>query len=341
MSMHSPPPATPPTIADVARRAGVGVGTVSRVVNGSPQVRPATRERVLAAIDDLDFRPSRTARSLSLGRTHSIGVVVPLVTNPSAVARLGGFISVVGTSAYDLVLFDVEQPAQRDEQLRRLARGGIADGVLIVSLAPTDAQVRRFAASGTAVVLLDVAHPQLPHVVIDDVEGGRLATRHLLELGHRRIGYVGDAPTGFGWGSDRRRGFEEALAGEGVPPDAALVREGPHGRAAARELAAELLALPDPPTAVFAASDVQALGVLDAAREADVPVPARLSIVGFDDLELAEVAGLTTVRQPLRESGVRAATLLLERIEGRQDGPHREVLPLTVVVRDTTAAPPA
>jgi DNA-binding LacI/PurR family transcriptional regulator len=190
-------------------------------------------------------------------------------------------------------------------------------------------------------VLLDVAHRQLAHVVIDDVEGGRLATRHLLELGHRRIGYVGDAPTGFGWGSDRRRGYEEALAAEGVPSDAALVREGPHGRAGARELAAQLLASHEPPTAVFAASDMQALGVLDAARGAGVPVPGGLSVVGFDDLEVAEVAGLTTVRQPLRESGERAATLLLERLEGRRDGPHREVLPLTVVVRDTTAPPAA
>jgi DNA-binding LacI/PurR family transcriptional regulator len=339
--MDPPPPQAPVTIADVARRAGVGVGTVSRVLNESPQVRPSTRERVEAAIDELDFRPSPAARSLSLGRTHSVGVVVPLVTSPSAMQRLGGFISVMTTSTYDVVLFDVEQPSRADEHLRRLSRGGGADGVLLVSLRPSDEQVERFVASRTPVVLLDGAHPRLAHVTIDDVKGGRLAARHLLDLGHRRIAYVGDAPTGFGWESHRRTGYEQALRAAGVEPEPRLAREGVHAREVAQAQAAELLALPDPPTAVFAASDTQALGVLDAARQAGVPVPGGLSVIGFDDLEVAEVAGLTTVRQPLRDSGVRAAELLLELVAGRDVGARHEVLPLEVVVRGTTGPPAA
>jgi DNA-binding LacI/PurR family transcriptional regulator len=339
--MDPPPPRAPATIADVARRAGVGVGTVSRVLNDSPQVRPRTRERVETAIDELDFRPSLAARSLSLGRTHSIGVVVPLVTSPSAMQRLGGFISVMTRSTYDVVLFDVEQPSQGDEHLRRLSHGGGADGVLVVSLRPSDEQVERFVASRTPVVLLDAAHPRLAHVTIDDVEGGRLAARHLLDLGHRRIAYVGDAPTGFGWGSHRRTGYEDALRAAGLEPEDGLAREGAHGREVAQAQAAELLALPEPPTAVFAASDTQALGVLDAARDAGVRVPGALSVIGFDDLEVAEVARLTTVRQPLRESGVRAAELLLALVAGRDDGDRHEVLPLGVVARGTTGPPPA
>jgi LacI family transcriptional regulator len=337
--MDPPSSRAPVTIVDVARRAGVGVGTVSRVLNESPQVRASTRERVEAAIDELDFRPSPAARSLSLGRTHSVGVVVPLVTSPSAMQRLSGFISVMTTSTYDVVLFDVEQPKQGDEHLRRLSRGGGTDGVLLVSLRPSDEQVARFVASGTPMVLLDAAHPRLSHVTIDDVEGGRLAAGHLLELGHRRIAYVGDAPTGFGWGSHRRTGYEEALRETGVEPDPGLAKEGVHSRAVARSQAAELLALPDPPTAVFAASDTQALGVLDAARGAGVAVPGGLSVIGFDDLEVAEVAGLTTVRQPLRDSGVLAAELLLELVAGRDVRARREVLPLEVVVRPTTGPP--
>jgi len=339
--MDPPPPRAPATIADVARRAGVGVGTVSRVLNDSPQVRPRTRERVETAIDELDFRPSPAARSLSLGRTQSIGVVVPLVTSPSAMQRLGGFISVMTKSTYDVVLFDVEQPSQGDEHLRRLSHGGGADGVLVVSLQPSDEQVERFVASRTPVVLLDAAHPRLAHVTIDDVEGGRLAARHLLDLGHRRIAYVGDAPTGFGWGSHRRTGYEDALRAAGLEPEEGLAREGAHAREVAQAQAAELLALPEPPTAVFAASDTQALGVLDAARDAGVRVPGALSVIGFDDLEVAEVARLTTVRQPLRESGVRAAELLLELVAGRDDGDRHEVLPLEVVARGTTGPPPA
>jgi LacI family transcriptional regulator, galactose operon repressor len=339
--MDPHPSRAPVTIADVARRAGVGVGTVSRVLNQSPQVRPSTRERVETAIDELDFRPSAAARSLSLGRTQSVGVVVPLVTSPSAMQRLSGFISVMTKSTYDVVLFDVEQPSRADEHLRRLSHGGGADGVLVVSLRPSDEQVERFVASRTPVVLLDAAHPRLSHVTIDDVEGGRLAAGHLLGLGHRRIAFVGDAPTGFGWDSHRRRGFEEALRAAGIEREPGLVREGVHGREVARAQTGELLAPADPPTAVFAASDTQALGVLDAARDAGVPVPGGLSVIGFDDLEVAEVAGLTTVRQPLRHSGVRAAELLLELVAGRDAGVRREVLPLEVVARETTGPPAA
>lgn len=267
--------------------------------------------------------------------------MVPFVTNPSAVERLGGFIGVMTRRTYDVVLFALEQPDQRDEHLRRLGRGGAADGVLVVSLAPGDEDVDRFVASGTPVVLVDAAHPRLPHIVVDDVQDGALATRHLIDHGHRRIAYVGDAPSAFGWGAKRRRGYERALRAAGVAPAAELVREGAHGRAVARSLTQELLALPEPPTAVFAASDTQALGVLDAARDAGVAVPERLSVIGFDDLEVAEVAGLTTVRQPLRRSGARAAELLLALVDGKAGVPEREVLPLELVERRTTAPPAA
>jgi DNA-binding LacI/PurR family transcriptional regulator len=239
------------------------------------------------------------------------------------------------------VLFDVEQPAQGEDHLLRLSGGDPADGVLLVSLRPSDAQVERFVTSHTPIVLLDAAHPRLASVTTDDVEGGRLATRHLLGLGHRRIAYVGDAPTGFGWGADRRTGYEEALRAAGVEPDPRLAREGEHGRQPARALTAALLAQAQPPTAVFAASDTQALGVLDAARDAGVAVPEALSVIGFDDLEVAEVAGLTTVRQPLRHSGVRAGELLLELVAGRDVGARHETLPLEIVVRGTTAPPAA
>ncbi len=316
----------------------MGVGTVSRVLNGSRQVRPATRERVVEVIEQLDFRPNRTARNLSLGRTHSVAAVVPFVTNPSCVARLRGFIAVMAVRGYDVVLFDVEHPGRRDDQLRRL-EAGAADAVLVVALTPGDEQVDRFAAARTPVVLLDAEHPRLPHVVIDDVEGGVLATRHLLELGHRRIGYVGDSPTGFGWGSRRREGYERALRDAGLRADPVLAREGRHGKAVAHALTAELLALSEPPTAVFAASDTQALGALDAARDAGLDVPGDVSVVGFDDLEVAHVAGLTTVRQPLAHSGERAAELLLALVDGQDVGPVREVLPLELVRRATTAPP--
>ncbi len=176
--------------------------------------------------------------------------------------------------------------------------------------------------------------------MIDDVEGGRLAARHLLEAGHRRVAFVGDREeNAFGFGSSQRRleGLREVLSGAaGLPAE--LVRRGPHGRAAARAMTAELLALPDPPTAVFAASDVQALGVLDAAADARRPVPGALSVIGFDDIDLADAAGLTTVRQPLRESGRAGARLLLGSV-GDAEPPHIE-LPAVALVRRRTVGRP-
>lgn len=331
------------TITEVAQRAGVGIGTVSRVLNHSPRVTETTRGRVLAVIEELDFRPSAVAQRLSRGRTQTIGVVVPFFTRPSAVERLRGLVDVVGASAYDLVLFAIETRAQRDEHLCGLSRGDRADGLVVVSLAPTDKEVDRFERAGVAVVLVDARHPRLTHLTVDDVRGGRLATEHLLELGHRRIAFVGDAttePFGFTSSVDRLQGYRQALAAAGIRGRPEYVRHGPHGRPIAHRLTDELLTLPEPPTAVFAASDTQAVGVLEAAGVAGVRVPDDLSVVGFDDVEIAAYVGLTTVRQPLADSGARSARLLLKTLESGSAGVRGVELPLEIVVRRSTAPPP-
>lgn len=327
------------TIDEVARRAGVGVGTVSRVLNGRPRVAPATRERVLAVIAELDYHPSPAARGLSLGRTSTIGVVVAFVTQLSVVERIRGVVDAVGGSDYDLVLFPVTSPAQRDETFRRLARGGVVDGVIAVSLPPRNDEVDRFQAAGRPLVLVDAADHRLPSVLTDDVEGGRLAVQHLLDLGHRRIAFLAEVhDPGFGFTAYSRRehGYRGALAAAGVPVDPGLVRSGPYGRDTARRLTRDLLDRDDPPTAVFAASDTQALAVIEAAEQAGWRVPRDLSVVGFDDTEVAPHAGLTTVAQPLHRSGVRGAELLIGAIGGHGAPPARELLPVSVVVRRTT-----
>ena len=163
-------------------------------------------------------------------------------------------------------------------------------------------------------------HPAFPSIAVDDVAGGELATRHLVELGHRRIALIGDPPPEFrfDWSRDRTRGYERALAAAGIEARADYVREGTRLPHVARAVAAELLSLPERPTAVFAASDTQAIGVLEAARALGIDVPGELSVVGFDDIEVAAYVGLTTVRQPLFESGRRGAKLLLELLAGRR-----------------------
>jgi LacI family transcriptional regulator, galactose operon repressor len=338
-------PAISTTITDVAARAGVGVATVSRVLNRRPNVRPATRAKVLEAIEALNYRPSPLGRNLSLRRTHVVGVVVPFFTSPSAVERVRGVASLLARSPYDLMLFDIESEDRREHAFQIFDRGDRSDGLLLVSLVPPDDEVERLRAAGLPCVLIDAPHPALPCIVIDDLRGGELATSHLIELGHSRIGFLGDKspdPYRFASSLDRTRGYERALADAGIPRRPEYVRDGTQSYHVARGTAIDLLRLPQRPTAVFAASDVQALGVLEAARIFGIRVPEELSVVGFDDIEIAAHVGLTTVRQPLFESGRRGSELLLQMLRGvtrPPGGQQMEQLPVELVIRSTTAAP--
>lgn len=329
----------PASIRDVALRAGVAVGTVSRVINDAPGVAAETRDRVERAISQLDFRPNRQARALSTGRTHTVGALVPCFTHPSAVIRLRGVVEALESSEYDLVLFNVGTTTQRARHFGRTGVGDRVDGLLLVSLAPTDDEVAHFRAAGVACVLVDCEHAMLSRVVTDDVEGGRLATQHLVDRGHRRIGFVGDGtdPAGrFVASSRRRAGWARALAQAGLPAPPELQRTGRHSQAGGRAAAGLLLDLPEPPSAIFAASDTQALGVLDAAAERGLEVPGELAVVGFDDLEMASHVGLSTVRQPLYESGGLGARLLLAALDGALGDAQEVRLSLEVVPRRTT-----
>ena len=335
-----------PRIRDVAERAGVGVGTVSRVLNDSPGVARATRERVRAVVDELGYRPSAAARRLSLGRTMTLGVIAPFFTSPSVVERLRGIDDVVGGSAYDLTLFNIETRDQRRAALRRFARRDRVDGIIVISLPLMAAEVRALHRDQLPTVLVDVADALLPNVAIDDVAGGAMAAAHLLAAGHRDIAFVGDVENNpFAFASSQRRleGMREVMSEAGVALPARYVRRGPYGRETALELTRELLALRRRPTAIFAASDVQAFGVLDAAARAGLSVPGDLSVIGFDDIELAAAIGLTTVRQPLRESGRLGAHLLLAALDAEgtssADAPPPALPALEVVVRRTVSQP--
>ena len=292
-------------------------------------------------MDELGYRPSTTARNLSLGRTQTLGVIAPFFTSPSVVERLRGIDDVVGASAYDLTLFNIETREQRRVAVRRFARRDRVDGVIVISLPLTVAEVRALHRDGVPVVLVDVAQAILPHVAIDDVSGGALAARHLLDAGHRRVAFIGDLKDeAFGFASSERRlqGFRAALRARGATLPAGFVKRGPFGRESAGHLTRQLLGLRQRPTAVFAASDVQAFGVLDAAARMGLTVPDDLSVIGFDDIELAAAIGLTTVRQPLRESGRIGAQLLLNVLDGGGDVPI--ALPELTVVERRTVAPP-
>ncbi|MDH3469982.1 MAG: LacI family transcriptional regulator [Acidimicrobiia bacterium] len=330
-----------PTIAEVAAMAGVSPATVSRVINGRTSVATPTRERVLAAIEELDYTPNRMARALSLGKSAAIYVVAPVSDNPSVAQRLHGLATTLNQSAFELILHDVETAAQTARLLSELATPDRIAAVILISVRPHSDQLAKLAAAEVPVVFVNANVPGVDCVFVDNLEGGRLAARHLLSIGHRKLAFVGDtedSDLGFTGSRDRRIAFEETLNAAGVRLPDEFIQLGAHQADDARQATLELLDLNDPPTAIFAASDGQAIGVLEAAYSRELDVPGDLSVIGFDDISSAKGMGLTTIRQPLEESGTFGARLALEAVEHKTLGMAME-LPVELIIRRSTAPP--
>jgi DNA-binding LacI/PurR family transcriptional regulator len=292
--------------------AGVGVSMASRVLNGS-------------------------------GTPHTVALIVTHLTRPSNVARVASALAVLEEQGYDVIVYNVDSPEERDRHLAALLPTHRADGVLAVCLPLSRGQLGEFTRAGVALASVDAANPGVPQTLVDDVAGGRLATSHLIALGHRRIGFVGDmafgkspASLGFTSSASRLRGYKQAMAAAGIDVEPGLIRRGPHDAAVAAEHAAQLLKAPDPPSAIFAASDTQAIGVLAAADRLGVAVPGQLSVVGFDDIESAAFLDLTTVRQPLARSGTEGARRLCAVLRGDRVRPLRQELPIELMARGSS-----
>jgi len=212
----------------------------------------------------------------------------------------------------------------------------------VISLPLPAEHAERFIQSGVPIVLIDGFHAGLNHVVVDDVDGGYRATQHLIQLGHQKIGFISDyldMPLNFKSMKYRLLGYCQALQEAGLPYRPEYQAQGLHGRLEAREMARKLLALPDPPTAIFAASDTQAIGVLDAAQEMGIAIPEALSVIGYDGIRDAEYVNLTTIQQPLFESGILGVEMLFTHMNEKQPEIQEIILPIEIVERSTTAAP--
>ncbi|HEX2781960.1 MAG TPA: LacI family DNA-binding transcriptional regulator [Ilumatobacteraceae bacterium] len=330
-----------PTMADVGRHAGVGIGTVSRVLNGSVHVTDATRRKVLESAEAIGYQRTRKSAA-DRGKGGSlVAVLVPFFDEQSAFQRLRGIVSRLAPHGCSVVLHNVESPAQARAKLLELPRSATLGGLIVVTLPLVGDEGDRLISGRFPTVLIDAVYPGLPSVGIDDRAGGALATKHLISLGHRRIAFVSEPPHnafGFVAGARREEGFRAVMAEAGLKVPANLVRYGAYLHSAARQMATELLSLPERPTAIVAASDVQAIGCMEAASRLGISVPDELSVVGYDDIDLATLMGLSTVRQPLVYSGERGADLLLEALSMPNRIPHTERLELELVVRSTTAA---
>ncbi|MFB5084965.1 LacI family DNA-binding transcriptional regulator [Symbiobacterium thermophilum] len=328
------------TIRDVARRAGVGVATVSRVLNGTGYVKAETRERVLAAAAELGYVPSQLARGLVRRLSGTVGLVVPDITNPFFPLITRGVEDAASEAGYTVFLCNTDNDPVLEAQDVRKLREHRVDGIIFVGTTERRELVDQLLADDIPVVVMDrqLEHADVDTVTVDNVAGAQAACRHLIELGHRRIAHAaGHQSTRTG--QDRCQGYRMALEEADIPYDPACVTWGDFTFESGFRVGQVLLGLSPRPTAVFAGNDLIALGVIRAAEEAGLSVPDDLSVVGFDNIQMAALVrpGLTTVRQPAREMGRLAMTMLLERIRGEFSGPgRRHVYPPELIVRGTT-----
>jgi len=311
------------TIYDLAREAGVGIGTVSRCLNNHPHVSERTRARVLAVVKRLNYQPHAQAQRLASRRTNTLSLIIPSFTNYFFVEVLQGVQDQAAGSGFDLILYGVNHPTQVEQYLRRSLHRGHVDGVLFFSMKLPEAHAARFEQMRLPLVLVDAFHPLFDSIRVENREGSLAATRHLTGLGHKAIAMINASLTTQP-AHERLEGYRMGLEEAGIPFRMDRVIVGETGkndgfnRDAGRESMRRLLEQntgPDRATAVVIASDVQAIGALEATRAARVRVPEDLAVVGFDDIELAQYAELTTMRQPMYQMGQLAMQKLVQRIK--------------------------
>jgi LacI family transcriptional regulator len=327
------------TIRDVARRAGVSIATVSRVLRDSADVRPDTKERVRAAASELRFTPSHLGRQLAERRHAANGIVFPDLSGPYYAEVVLGYESVAAELGRSVLILSTHGRDDADSAVRAMA--GRCDGLVILSRTVSDEVVIDLAESGAKIVL--VARPPIDHddsISIDSVntenhDAAVTLTRHLLETGARRIAFVGD-PDAAPDVDDRWRGVQDVVWDSSVRAHVRLIGVEALRETVGAEVAAEELRSGDLPDAYVCANDELALGLLGELRRAGVDVPGDVRVTGWDDVMAARYAGLTTVRQPMRDLGGAAARLLDELITGARTTPRHELLPTELVIRESS-----
>jgi LacI family transcriptional regulator len=332
------------TSRDIAAHAGVSQSTVSRALRDDPRVAPETAARVRESVARLGYMPNTAARSLITRRTNTIGVIVAGITNPFYPELLDVLHDEFSLSGYRTVLLNERTGGRSVDAALPQLQDRSVDGLVFVSATLGSPFPAHFQRKGIPVVLLnrEIDADDLDRVVSDNVGGGRLAADALVDLGHRRVALL-SGPRNTSTARDREGGFLARLRERGVEVDERMVRRGEYSHQSGYQGCLELLEAAPRPTAVFCANDVVAFGALDAARRLGVAVPDELSVIGYDDVEMAgwEAFRLTTVRQPLRAMSRRAGRLLIEPIEGDPDVPgRREVFPAGLVQRSTTSPAP-
>ena len=327
------------TIREVAESAGVSYATVSHVINNTRLVSQETRARVLAAMDALNYRPNALARSLRQGRTNTLGLVLPDSANPFFAEISRSIEDEAFKKGYSVFLCNTELDTERELFYVDVLSNKQVDVIIFVAAGDQADSLDFLVRRNMPVVMIDrdVPNVEVDAVLTDNKLGGYLATRHLLELGHRRIACIA-GPSSITPSAERIIGYRKALEEAGISYEESLIIRGDYHAQSGMEITHSILSMDPRPTAIFCLNDLMALGALRAAAEAGCSVPQDLAVVGYDDLELAHFTNppLTTIAQPKKEVGAQAISLLVDRISRKSRPPSRLVLPPELIVRRST-----
>ena len=330
------------TIRDVAERAEVSISTVSHVINNSRAVSDEARQKVEAAMTELGYKPNTLARNLRRQQTQSIGMLVPDSSNPFFAEIARGIEDASFEQNHSVILCNTEGDLEKQTTYTNVLIQNQVAGIVFVAAGISTELVVDLQRRRVPVVVVDREVPDVTvsTVLTNHYQGGRLATQHLIDLGHRRIACI-SAGSELSPSSDRVTGYQDILRENGLPIDEALIVWGDFQYESGYRAANELLGLAEPPTAVFACNDLMAVGCISAATARGLHIPEDLSVVGFDDVQLASFTNppLTTVAQPKREIGALAVQMLMARIKDLDALPSLERLDTHLVIRNSTAVP--
>jgi LacI family transcriptional regulator len=329
------------TIAEIAMKAGVSVPTVSRVLHNRPDVAPETRQRVEQVIEESGFIRSRVKHTLRKKSSGIVDMIVPDLINLYSVEIVRGVEEVLERTQLRLALSTSGESFQREQRWLTKVLSGATDGAILVLARGQSQDLNTLRSQKIPFVVVDHRGElgvDIPSVGATNWHGGRTATEHLISLGHRRIAII-TGPSSHRCSRDRIAGYRSALEDAGIPVDPTLIRPGGFNQSTGYEQACALLDLSEPPTAIFAGCDMQAMGVYNALHARGLSIPDSMSVVGFDDVAIASLVtpALTTVRQPLVEMGRVATTMLLRQISGEPLDSMRVELTTTLIIRDSSA----
>lgn len=330
-------------LEDVARRAGVSVSTVSRVLNEPGMVNEQTRARVQAVVDEMGYYPSRVARRLRVesGRSNLIGLVIPDIQNPFFADIARGVEDVAQQQGYMVFLGNSDEDAGKEKRYLNVMRAESVDGIIVPPVSESDGAVLDLARSGLPIVCVDrrLLKASVDTVIVDNARGVHEAMEHLIRLGHRRIGFIEGLPH-LSTSRERLQGYRQALESHGIEPDGSLVRQGNSRQESGRQLAGELLELDDRPSALLVGNNLMTLGALEAIHARGLQIPEDVAIIGYDDMPWAQALDppLTAVRQPGDEVGRRAMELLLQRVREPRRSVSTVIMQPELVVRRSCGA---